>query len=196
MTNPENIRTIERPLNALTIFFKLRQELSAEPHLRPPQRRIMRRMVTTRPAAVPTLRHPPDPYEALGDVLGDTVANLFRQLLPDVKEVVEAAIATIPPSQVAADTMETVGMKEAARRLDIGVTTLRRIISEGLLPVLSTGEGRKVVSVTDLHEYVVALRAQAPVPAPPLPAPSPEPSRPSSGRRLARSAPPQESMAR
>ena len=136
------------------------------------------------------LRGQPDPYDTLSAALATDLTSLFRVFAADLQEEVKAAMAvSAPPPVVAPDTAVTVSMKEAARRLDVGVTTARRLIAQNELESLWIGEGRRVVPVEALEEYVARLRAsQGSVPAPsPQPCAPPEPSRPSSGRRLARS---------
>lgn len=148
------------------------------------------RVVINRSAAIPSFRTTHDPYEARADALGDAITQLVRQAVADVREAVEAALATVPPAEVAPDTRLTLSAKEAGARLGLSLTTIRRLIGEGDLPTVWVG-GRCLVPVTALEEFVARLKgAQGSAPAaPPQPSP-PQPSHASSGRRLARSSQP------
>jgi excisionase family DNA binding protein len=119
-----------------------------------------------------------DPYEALGATIGGACADLARQLLADLSQVIRAS-AVPTTTQVAADTSLTLGLKQVAERLNIGLTTARRLVAEGQLPSIMLTEGRRVVAVSDLEQFIERLRESQgqPPPAPPHPSPAP-PSRP------------------
>ena len=108
-----------------------------------------------RPAVPPIL---PDPYDALGADLGAALANLCRHLVADITDAVDAVTAASPPVAMP-DTAVAVSLKEAAARLGLGLTTVRRLASEGQLEVLPATEGRLIVPVESLTAFLDQLRA-------------------------------------
>ncbi len=108
-----------------------------------------------------------DPYEALGAVIGTALANLFSQLAGDIEQAVDRAMASIPPAEIAADTKATLSVKEAARRLDVGLNHYPAT-HRGWTKLESVwiGDGRRVIPTEALTEYVNRLRSQVPLPSP------------------------------
>jgi excisionase family DNA binding protein len=95
-----------------------------------------------------------DPYV----VLGEALATVIRQAVKEaVSEVVDTVLAEVIP-HLAPTGASMVDVSEAARRLGLGTTSVKKLIAAGELRSALIGRRRKV-PVSAIEAYVQGLEA-------------------------------------